>query len=166
MGLSARLTGLLRRRLVEPVRALLVQGLTPEKVALTLALGLCIAVFPVVGATTVLSVLAAIVFRLNMPLIQTVNVFSAPLQIAFIVPFIRMGEALSGRPPLRMPLGRIVSAVTAQPLAALSTLWETTVWAVVAWCLAAPPAGLAIFLVLRPVLRHAASRIAARRAGP
>ncbi len=145
--------------------ALLVQGLSPEKIALTLALGLCIAVFPVVGMTTLLSVLAALVLRLNMPLIQTVNVFSAPLQIAFILPFIRMGEALSGRPPLRMPLARIVTAVTAQPLAAVTTLWETTVWAVVAWCLAAPPAGLAIFLVLRPVLRHAASRIAARRAG-
>ena len=113
--------------------------------------------------TTILCTVAALAFGLNLPLIQTVNVLSAPLQVAFIVPFIRLGEALSGRTPLRMPLAKIVTVVTTQPLFAISTLWETTLWAVLAWCLAAPVAGLMIFLVLRPILRAAAARIAVRR---
>jgi uncharacterized protein (DUF2062 family) len=163
VSLPARVADLFRRRLIEPVLALLGQGLSPEKIALTLAFGLCIAVFPVIGMTTILCTAAALSLGLNIPLIQTVNVLSAPLQIAFIVPFIRLGEALSGRPPLRMPLAKIVTAVTTQPLFAISTLWETTLWAVLAWCLAAPVAGLVIFLVLRPILRAAAARIAVRR---
>jgi uncharacterized protein (DUF2062 family) len=161
--LPARVAELFRRRLVEPVVALLVQGLSPEKIALTLAFGLCIAVFPVIGTTTILCTVAAVAFRLNLPLIQTVNVLSAPLQIAFIVPFIRLGEALSGRPPLRMPLATIVTVVTTQPLFAISTLGATTLWAVLAWCLASPVAGLAVFLLLRSIIRTAAERIALRR---
>jgi uncharacterized protein (DUF2062 family) len=157
--LPSRLVALLRTGLVEPVVALLLQGLSPEKIALTLAVGLCIAVFPVFGMTTILCTAAAVAFRLNLPLIQAVNLFSAPLQIAFMVPFIRLGEALSGRPSLRMPLARIVTTVTTKPLFALSTLWETTLWAVLAWGLTVPAAGLSIYLILRPVLRTAAAKL-------
>lgn len=162
VSLPSRFLAFLRLGLVEPVVALLLQGLSPEKIALTLAVGLCIAVFPVFGMTTILCTAAALAFRLNLPLIQAVNVFSAPLQIAFMVPFIRLGEALSGRPSLQMPLARIVTTVTTRPLSAISTLWETTLWAVLAWCLTVPVAGLSIYLILRLVLRTAAAKLRQR----
>ena len=51
----------LRRRLVRPVVEQLTQGLSPESIALTFAIGLAVAVIPVVGTTTVLCTTAAIV---------------------------------------------------------------------------------------------------------
>ena len=50
----------LRRRLVEPILELLRQGVTPEKIALSLAFGLGLGIFPVLGVSTMLCTLVAI----------------------------------------------------------------------------------------------------------
>ena len=60
------------RRLVRPILRLLRQGVTPEKIALSLALGAVLGVFPVLGSTTALCTLAAITLRLNLPAISCV----------------------------------------------------------------------------------------------
>ncbi|HQN09603.1 MAG TPA: DUF2062 domain-containing protein, partial [Thermoanaerobaculia bacterium] len=75
----------LRRRLVRPILEQLTQGLSPDAIALTIAIGLAIAVIPIVGTTTILCTTAAIVLRLNQPLIQAINYLSFPLQLAFIL---------------------------------------------------------------------------------
>jgi uncharacterized protein (DUF2062 family) len=54
--------GFFHRRIVAPILALLTQGITPEKIALSLALGIVLGVFPVLGSTTVLCAAAALLF--------------------------------------------------------------------------------------------------------
>src|SRR5581483_10872024 len=95
-----------QRRVVMPIVNQLKQGITPEKIALTLALGLMLSVFPIIGATTLLCGLAAILLRLNQPIIQLINYFAYPLQIALLIPFYRAGERLLGLTPvpLNVPL--------------------------------------------------------------
>ena len=46
------------RKLVQPFIDLLKQGVTPEKIALTVALGITLGVTPVIGSTTMLCTLA------------------------------------------------------------------------------------------------------------
>jgi hypothetical protein len=75
---------------------LLKQGITPRKLALTCSLGIVLGLFPVLGTTTLLCLAAALLLRLNIPLIQLVNYLAAPLQLVLIVPFIKMGSALFG----------------------------------------------------------------------
>jgi uncharacterized protein (DUF2062 family) len=70
------------------------QGLTPHKLAMTCALGVVIGLFPIFGMTTLLCFGVAIVFRLNIPVIQLVNYLVAPLQLLFIIPFIKIGTIL------------------------------------------------------------------------
>lgn len=82
--------GFIHRRLVQPVIALLSQGITPEKIALSLAIGIVLGVFPVLGSTTLLCAAAAMVFRLNLPAIQLVNYIVYPLQLALFVPAKRL----------------------------------------------------------------------------
>ena len=65
--------GFFHRRVVAPIVALLTQGITPEKIALSLAFGIVLGIFPVLGSTTVLCAAAALVFGLNLPAIQLVN---------------------------------------------------------------------------------------------
>ena len=50
--------GFWRRRLGDPLVSLLAQGLTPERLALSLAAGLVLGLFPIVGATTLLCLAA------------------------------------------------------------------------------------------------------------
>jgi len=51
--------GFFRRRIARPIVELLRQGVTPEKMALSLALGVALGVFPVLGTTTALCALVA-----------------------------------------------------------------------------------------------------------
>ena len=69
----------------------LVQGITPRRLALTLALGFAIGCIPVVGIPTALCALLALALRLNLPAIQAANYLVMPLQLVLIVPFVRLG---------------------------------------------------------------------------
>jgi uncharacterized protein (DUF2062 family) len=150
--------GFFRRRIGRPIVELLRQGVTPEKMALSLALGVALGVFPVLGTTTALCALAAFVWRLNLPAIQIVNYFVYPLQIVLLIPFFRAGEKLFGAPHLPLSVAQILAAVHASFWGAMRFLWTTTWHAIVVWCLFAPVfVGLAYALLL-PVLRRVVGR--------
>jgi uncharacterized protein (DUF2062 family) len=67
------------------------QGISPRRLALTLALGFAIGCIPVIGIPTVLCATVALALRLNQPAIQFANYAAMPLQLALIVPFVRLG---------------------------------------------------------------------------
>ena len=150
--------GFLQRRLIRPITDLLRQGVTPEKLALSLALGVALGVFPVLGSTTALCAVAAVALGLNLPAIQIVNYFVYPLQIALLIPFFRLGEWIFQSPHLRISVGEICAMIHADAWNAIRTLWTTTWHAMTAWCLAAPlfvPLAYGLFLVtLRRVWRR------------
>lgn len=81
-----------RRRLVGPILALLKQGTSPEKLAQTLGAGFVCSMFPLLGTTSVLNLLVGLRFRLNHPLLQTLNQLLAPVHLLMIVLYVRLGE--------------------------------------------------------------------------
>jgi len=150
------------RRLLRPIFDLLRQGVTPEKMALSLALGAALGVFPALGCTTLLCAIIAIVLRLNLPAIQIVNYFIYPIQIALLAPFFRLGEKLFRTTHLPVSVPQIYGMIHLNAWAAIRFLWTTTWHAVVAWALIAPVfVGLA-YLVLTPVLRRVLHRESTR----
>ncbi|MCX6620759.1 MAG: DUF2062 domain-containing protein, partial [Acidobacteria bacterium] len=99
------------------------QGITPEKLALSIALGIALGVTPVLGSTSILCFLAAVVFRLNVPAIQLVNYFVYPLQFALLIPFIRMGEWIFAAQPAGFSLAQIGNLIRADAWNAIAVLW-------------------------------------------
>jgi len=148
--------GFFHRRVVGPVVALLTQGITPEKIALSLAFGIGLGVFPVLGSTTILCAAAALIFHLNLPSIQLVNYLVYPLQLFFLVPFIRLGEKLFRVTPLRVSLTQMLSMVRTDLPHATATLWLAGVHAMSAWLLIGPPAIMLLYFVLSRMLRQIA----------
>ena len=94
---------------MRPIVDLLTQGITPEKIALSIAFGLVLGVFPALGWTTLLCLLVAVWLRLNVPAMQLVNYLAYPLQVALLVPFIRAGEVLFRAPKLGISLPQILA---------------------------------------------------------
>ncbi len=117
--------------------AFLKQGLSPRKLALCVALGCVLGVFPVLGSTTILCAAVAWVARLNQPAIQTVNYLIYPLQWALLIPFYRMGQWLFRAPPV-------------------SLTWSTTLHAIAAWSVVAPFAFGLLYMVFLPLFRRLA----------
>ena len=60
-------------RLMQSLRDLALRGMSPEAMALSIALGFVLGVFPVPGCPTLLCALAALALRLNGPAVQAVN---------------------------------------------------------------------------------------------
>ncbi|HEX4440255.1 MAG TPA: DUF2062 domain-containing protein [Thermoanaerobaculia bacterium] len=161
-----RLEQAARSRVLAPILEQITQGLSADTIALTVAVGLCIAIIPIIGVTTALSFLAAWALRLNQPIIQAVNWTSYPLQLLMILPFIRLGEKLFRAPRMRFSLEQLVAMARADPLATVRVLGATFGHAAVAWFLCAPIIVGTVYLVLRPLMQTLAKRLrAAREAG-
>jgi uncharacterized protein (DUF2062 family) len=146
-----------RCRVVAPILGQLKQGITPEKIALTLALGAVLAVFPVLGSTTLLCGLAALALRLNQPIIQLVNYLCYPLQFALLLPFLRAGEWF-GAPHLALSIPQMVEQFRAGPLQFMADYGLIALGGIAAWCVVAPLVLAALYFGLRPVLRVMAAR--------
>jgi uncharacterized protein (DUF2062 family) len=150
--------GFLKRQLVRPILDLLRQGVTPEKIALSIALGAALGVIPVLGWSTTLCALAAIVWRLNLPAIQIVNYLVYPAQIALLVPFFRWGEKLFRAPHFPISVPQIYELFHAGAWIAIKLLW-TTIWhGIVVWGMFAPVFVGLLYVILIPLLRRALHR--------
>ena len=149
-----------KRRVVTPLIAQLRQGVTPEKLALTVALGLVLGIFPILGATTLLCGAAAIALRLNQPVIQLVNYFAYPVQLALIIPIYHAGEKLFGNAPIPLSIPLIFERFRADFWQFLRDFGMIAVQGIVVWCILAPVLVAAIYFSTRPLLRKLARRSA------
>lgn len=139
------------RTLVTPLINFLKQGLSPQKLALCVALGLVLGTFPVLGSTTLLCTAAALLLRLNMPAIQLINYFAYPLQLLLFLPFIRAGEIIFNQVPIPLDLEIIFSMLQSDIAGAIQSLWWTNMRAIVAWGITVPPAGFVLYHMLVPL---------------
>lgn len=146
----------LQRRLVLPLLALLRQGVTPDKLALSLALGTVIALVPVLGVSTALCALAALVLKLNMPSIQLVNYLLTPVQLLLIIPQLRFGEWLTRAPRFPITLEQGLALLSHGVVHAVGVLGVAIAHATLGWIVLAPLAVFALYHVLLPVFRRLA----------
>ncbi|HVY82296.1 MAG TPA: DUF2062 domain-containing protein [Steroidobacteraceae bacterium] len=150
------MNGFLRRRLVDPILELLRQGVTPEKIAMSLAFGLGIGIFPVLGVSTVLCTVVAIVLRLNLPAIQLVNYLASPLQLALIIPFVRVGEHLLRDAPQPLSIAAGFALLAQGVLHSIIVLWDAIVHAALGWIAIGPWLIYALYRIFKPLLVRAA----------
>jgi uncharacterized protein (DUF2062 family) len=126
------------------------QGMSPRRLALTLALGFAIGCIPVVGLPTLVCAAIALALRLNVPAIQAANYAAMPLQLALIVPFVRLGGRMTDAAP-RPDAG---SLLRLSPLHMATQLSGLAGQALLAWVLVAIPAVLLLTVALTPMLRR------------
>jgi uncharacterized protein (DUF2062 family) len=143
-----------KKKIIDPVLALLRQGISPQKIALGMAVGVVIGVFPVIGSTTILCTAAALALRLNLPAVQLVNYLVYPLQIALLIPFFHFGAWLFGVDPLPISASELVSMFQTDLWLAIRQLWDTTLRAIAAWCLVSLPGVGGLYFFLRPLLQR------------
>jgi uncharacterized protein (DUF2062 family) len=142
------------RKLIHPFVELLKQGVSPEKIALTVALGISLGVIPVIGSTTMLCTLAAVTLRLNLPAILLVNGVVYPLQLALLVPFLRAGAWVFHVDGPHLSVGQIFNLIRANVWHAIITLWVATMHALVIWLLAGCVIGGMVYVILSALLRR------------
>jgi uncharacterized protein (DUF2062 family) len=125
------------------------QGLSPQRLALTLALGVAVGCIPVVGIPTLVCAALAVALRLNLPAMQVANYAVMPLQLVLIVPFVRLGGRIFGS-------GRAAEAgsmLHAPSIALFAQMGGLAGQALLAWLLIAIPAVALLTAMLTVLLR-------------
>ncbi len=145
--------GFWNERVRDPVKALLLQGVTADKLAWSLTAGIVVGVFPALGTTTVLCAAASGLFRLNPVAIQLVNWVVYPLQLLLLIPFWQWGDRLFGFPPIELTMEGLQALVSLDWRSAVARLWWTGFRGMVVWALAAVPTAVFLQRVLRTILQ-------------
>jgi len=146
------------RRLWEPLVALLRQGAHPDGLAWSVSTGLALGICPLWGTSTALCAGTGVVLGLNQVALQLANYLAYPLQLALLIPFIRLGERLFGSPHLPLSLGQLQQAVRADAWGALGAFWTSLWHASVAWLVVVPLPVVLLAWTLKPAFRALAVR--------
>lgn len=149
-----------RRRIVAPILAQLTQGVTPDKIAATLAVGTACSMFPFLGFTSLLNLAVGLRLRMNQPLLQTLNQVLGPVHLVMIVIYVRVGEWIWRADDERFSVAELLRTFKD---ASLGEFFHRFGWAGVhaftAWLISVPILIAVIYYSLRPVLRKAARRL-------
>jgi uncharacterized protein (DUF2062 family) len=151
--------GFWRRRLFDPILALLTYGVTPDKVAATLAVGTGCSLFPFLGTTSLLNLGVGLTLRMNQPILQTLNQLLGPIQLVMILVYVRLGELIWGGAGAPFSVVEMVTSFRDLPLSEfLQRFGWAGVHAFTAWALTLPFLIGALYFSLRPVIRGVATR--------
>ena len=152
----SRLKKFWQERVVALIAAQFTQGFTPQKIALTIALGLNLGLFPILGATTLLCAIVGVWFKLNQPVIQLVNWLASPLQLALILVFVRIGEWLVRAEPVSFSIPELFRKFHESPVKFFQEFGMTGLHGIIAWLVIAPFLTALVYFVLLPPLKKLA----------
>jgi uncharacterized protein (DUF2062 family) len=148
-----------QRWLTDPIRQQLTQGVSPEKIALTLALGSALALFPILGTTTLLCLAAGIALSLNQAILQGINALCGFIWIPLLVAFVRLGDLLTHHPSSGVDFTRMFSLFRQHPGEFFQRFGVTALHGILGWCVAAVLWIPLIYFLTRGPLRAAALRL-------
>ena len=140
-----------RCHVLRPLLRALRGGVTPRRLAWSLAFGMVVGINPSVGLTTVLVVLVAWVLGLSKAASLIGSHVVAPLHLLLFIPFIDLGVHLFHTRKLPMDR-RQLEHLSHHPLLLVRNIWEWEWHALVIWGLVAAVAMPLLALYLRRAL--------------
>jgi len=146
-----------RERILALIVAQLRQGITPGKIALTVALGFSLGIFPIIGASTALCLLAGFWLKLNQPLMLVVNSFTVPLQPPMVLVFVRIGEWMLQAPRVTFSIPELFRKFFASPAGFMREFGVTGLHGILAWLVIAPFITAIICCLAHPPLKRLAA---------
>lgn len=143
-----------RGRVMAPLFALLRQGATPEKLSLAIALGFVLGIFPILGTTTLLCIAVIFALRLNQVAAQVGNGLSTFFFIALVIPFVRLGEQLTGADAFPLAIDRLRDVAKQGAGVFFKTFSVAILHGVLGWMVVAPIVAAVLYFALLPLVRR------------
>jgi len=134
-----------RRWIVNPIREQLKRGTTPEKLSWTIALGITLGIFPIMGSTSLVCLFFGWLLKLNQAILHIFRSLSYPLHLALILVFIRLGQHLNGAPLIRLSIPEMMTRFKDSPAQFGRDFGMAALHGIEAWGIAA--------IILIPLIR-------------
>ena len=148
-----------RRWIIRPVLGQLSAGGSPDRLGWTIAVGMVLGIFPIMGSTTLLWLAAGWLLGLNQPVLHVFRAVVYPLHLALILVFIRMGERLHGADRIAFSIPQLVGRFKDDPLRFAADFSLAAWHGISAWLLVAPLLVILIKLAVTPPLRAAKAKL-------
>jgi uncharacterized protein (DUF2062 family) len=140
------------KRLKVVICTQLTQGLRQRDCCQAIAVAVTVGVFPIMGCSTLINSICAARFKLNQPIVQGCNWLVAPVKIALIFPFLRLGEWLFQAQPFQLSLAEFSQLFFSDIAKVGSEFAMTFVHAISGWFLCLPLIYALLFQVSRRLL--------------
>jgi len=129
--------------------SLLKQGVSPKELALGLSLGGTLGVIPLLGVSSVLSLILAWTLQLNIVAVQAANYLADPLQIVLMGVYFTSGAWLFGQGDYSASVYDSLALVRSNLMGALSNLKDYALYATTVWVLTSPFIAILIYIPFR-----------------
>lgn len=144
----------IRQKVLQPILTQLKQGISPSKLALSVALGVVITLFPIFGTTVTLCIIFSFILKLNLPIVLAINYLMTPAQLLAIPIFIRLGESLFKLPSVSFNPKTIVQEFWASPLVFIGVFGKSALAATCVWVIAFAPLTWIIYKISLPLAKR------------
>lgn len=134
-------------------------GATPRTLAWSIAAGLLIGINPIIGTTTIFCLAATFSLRLNLVASQIANHAMFPLELALVIPFIRLGSLVFHTAAMPLSPHMFMFAARHAPLALTRQLWLWEWHALLVWAAISVVTAPLLAFALTPILKRLLERV-------
>jgi|GEM_PF-189619 uncharacterized protein (DUF2062 family) len=138
-NMSFKIAESFTQKVLIPFRLVPKDGLTAEKLALSITIGIISGIFPVIGMTTILSLFLTMLFRQNLLVVQSVQWILALFQVLLIIPFMQFGAYLLSQ-DAHITIVQINHAFHNGMISGIKTVGIFHLYAILTWVILAIPA--------------------------
>ncbi len=146
----------IRHKILIPFRLVPKEGLSPEKLAFSVTLGIVSGIFPVIGLTTVLSIFLTMLFRQNLLVVQSVQWILALAQVLLIIPFMQFGAYILNVQAFHINLAQINHAFQPGVLSGIKTVGIFHLYGILTWLILVIPASVVSYYGLLLIFQRKA----------
>ncbi|MBA7538229.1 hypothetical protein ES705_30503 [subsurface metagenome] len=151
--MKKNIQGWATRKFLLPLKKAIKEGISIERLSVSLALGIIVGLIPLYGVTTVIVGLIAISLRLNFVLMQVAHYIVHPIQIALLIPFLKMGDAVIKTSEVSFSVHQYIHLFKTDFWSTLQELWLVNLSAIGIWLILSIPLFLALYYILVYAIR-------------
>lgn len=141
------------RWIVQPIINQLKRGTSPEELSWTIALGVTLGIFPIMGSTSLVCFIAGMIFKLNQAILHLFKSLTYPLHLALILVFIRLGQQLNGVALIKFSIPQMMGQFKDDPTQFARDFGMAALYGIEAWAIAAIILIPLIRIISLPILR-------------
>jgi len=138
------------RKIIHPLLSFLKQGISSEKLSLTLALGVSFGIMPFFGVSSAILTALALIFRLNIAAIQIVNYGVYVIQLVLFVPFLKLGQITFIGSKTALNFDKIFHLIKVNFWGSIVEIWQISLSGLLIWVIISIPLAFIIYYLSRP----------------
>lgn len=146
--------GWAERKLILPLKKAIKDGISIERLSVSLALGVTVGLIPLYGVTTILIGAVALSLRLNLIAMQIAHYIVHPIQIALLIPFLKAGDSMVKGSEVSFSLQQYIQLFRTDFWGAIQELWLINLSAIAIWLIISIPLFLGLYYLLIKAIRH------------